>query len=194
MILMIDNYDSFVYNLYQYLLMLGKDVQVVRNDKLTLSDVDELNPEALVISPGPCTPLEAGLSVPVIQEFYGRKPILGICLGHQSIGYAFGATVRRASRVMHGKTSMINHTDQGVFSGLDNPLEVMRYHSLVVDADTLSDNFEITAISEDDGEIMGMRHKKHLLEGIQFHPESIMTPQGMDMLRNFLNDVEAFYS
>lgn len=187
MILMIDNYDSFVYNLYQYFLILGEEVRVVRNDKITAKDVEVLNPSCLVISPGPCTPREAGISVELIQKFYNRFPILGICLGHQSLVYSFGGKVIRAGKVMHGKTSLVKHDNKGVFTGLNNPTEVMRYHSLVAEDVSLPDVFEVTSVAQDDGEIMGIRHKKYPVEGIQFHPESIKTPDGMKMLKNFLD-------
>ena len=184
MLLLIDNYDSFTYNLYQYFCELGAEVVVKRNDELQLADIDRLAPQHLVISPGPCTPNEAGIS-----HFAGRLPILGVCLGHQALGQAFGADVVRAREVMHGKTSAIRHTDSGVFRGLNNPLTVTRYHSLVLDAKTLPDCFEVTAWSERDGmrdEIMGIRHRTLALEGVQFHPESILSEQGHALLSNFL--------
>ena len=189
MILMIDNYDSFTYNIVQYLCELGAEVEVHRNDEITLEQIRRLAPEKIVISPGPCTPNEAGISLAVIDAFAGSIPILGICLGHQSIGQAFGGEVVRAEEVMHGKTSAIHHTGTGVFSGLDNPLEATRYHSLVVAKDSLPDCLQITAWTEKDGEpheIMGFRHKELAVEGVQFHPESIMTEHGHDLLKNFL--------
>lgn len=189
MLLLIDNYDSFTYNLYQYFCELGAEVVVKRNDELQLTDIDRLAPQHLVISPGPCTPNEAGISLAAIAHFAGRLPILGVCLGHQALGQAFGADVVRAREVMHGKTSAIRHTDSGVFRGLNNPLTVTRYHSLVLDAKTLPDCFEVTAWSERDGmrdEIMGIRHRTLALEGVQFHPESILSEQGHALLSNFL--------
>jgi len=189
-ILMIDNYDSFTYNVVQYLGELKADVQVFRNDEITIAEVGALAPEKIVISPGPCTPNEAGISVALVKTFAGKIPILGICLGHQSIGQAFGARVVRARQVMHGKTSSIYHADTGVFRGLSNPLEATRYHSLVVERETLPDCFEITAWTRtEDGqvdEIMGLRHRDYALEGVQFHPESILTEHGHDLLQNFL--------
>jgi anthranilate synthase component 2 len=191
MILMIDNYDSFTYNVVQYLGELKADVKVVRNDEMTVDEVAELAPEKIVISPGPCTPNEAGISVAVIERFAGEIPILGICLGHQSIGQAFGGKVVRAREVMHGKTSPIYHNNTGVFRGLPNPFEATRYHSLVVERESLPDCLEVTAWTEtDDGEmdeIMGFRHRELPVEGVQFHPESILTENGHDMLENFLN-------
>ncbi|WP_036859009.1 anthranilate synthase component II [Porticoccus hydrocarbonoclasticus] len=190
MILMIDNYDSFTYNVVQYLGELKAEVQVFRNDEITIAEVEALAPEKIVISPGPCTPSEAGISVALVKTFAGKIPILGICLGHQSIGQAFGARVVRARQVMHGKTSSIYHADTGVFRGLSNPLEATRYHSLVVERETLPDCFEITAWTRtEDGqedEIMGLRHRDYALEGVQFHPESILTEHGHDLLQNFL--------
>ncbi|PHQ58135.1 MAG: anthranilate/aminodeoxychorismate synthase component II [Porticoccus sp.] len=190
MILMIDNYDSFTYNVVQYLGELKAEVQVFRNDEITIAEVEALAPEKIVISPGPCTPNEAGISVALVKTFAGKIPILGICLGHQSIGQAFGARVVRARQVMHGKTSSIYHADTGVFRGLSNPLEATRYHSLVVERETLPDCFEITAWTRtEDGqvdEIMGLRHRDYALEGVQFHPESILTEHGHDLLQNFL--------
>ncbi|WP_272992722.1 anthranilate synthase component II [Porticoccus hydrocarbonoclasticus] len=189
-ILMIDNYDSFTYNVVQYLGELKAEVQVFRNDEITIAEVEALAPEKIVISPGPCTPSEAGISVALVKTFAGKIPILGICLGHQSIGQAFGARVVRARQVMHGKTSSIYHADTGVFRGLSNPLEATRYHSLVVERETLPDCFEITAWTRtEDGqedEIMGLRHRDYALEGVQFHPESILTEHGHDLLQNFL--------
>ena len=186
MILLIDNYDSFTWNLYQYFCELGADVQVKRNDELTLSQIDALQPQKIVISPGPCTPDDAGISLDVIRHYAGHMPILGVCLGHQAMAQAFGATVVRAAKVMHGKTSPIHHTGQGVFQGLANPLTVTRYHSLLIDPATLPDGFEVTAWSETQ-EIMGIRHTVWDLEGVQFHPESILSEQGHQLLANFLN-------
>ena len=185
MILMIDNYDSFTYNLVQYFGELGADVKVVRNDEIDLAEVARLKPERIVISPGPCTPNEAGVSVPLIKEFAGKVPLLGVCLGHQSIGQAFGGHIVRAKTLMHGKTSLVHHKDIGVFHGLPNPFTATRYHSLVIERETLPDCLEITAWT-DDGEIMGVRHKTLAVEGVQFHPESILTEHGHDLLRNFL--------
>ena len=191
MILMIDNYDSFTYNIVQYLAELKVDVKVYRNDELTLADIERLSPEKIVISPGPCTPNEAGVSVDTIKNFAGKIPILGICLGHQSIGQAFGGQIVRAKQVMHGKTSLIHHGDSGVFKNLSNPFQATRYHSLVIDQTTLPDCLEVTAWTENaDGrldEIMGVRHKELCIEGVQFHPESILTQHGHDLLSNFLN-------
>jgi anthranilate synthase component 2 len=191
MILMIDNYDSFTYNIVQYLAELKADVKVYRNDELTLSDIERLSPEKIVISPGPCTPTEAGVSVDTIKTFAGQIPILGICLGHQSIGQAFGGQIVRAKQVMHGKTSLIHHGDSGVFKNLSNPFQATRYHSLVIEQTTLPDCLEVTAWTENtDGrldEIMGVRHKELSIEGVQFHPESILTQHGHDLLSNFLN-------
>ena len=190
MVLMIDNYDSFTYNLVQYLQALGADVKVVRNDELSVAQIEALNPSAIVISPGPCTPNEAGVSVDVIRELGDRIPILGVCLGHQSIGQAYGGDVVRAGRIMHGKTSRIHHQGKGVFAGLPDCYEATRYHSLVIDQGTLPDTLEITAWTEnDDGtieEIMGLRHREYPVEGVQFHPESILTEHGHALLRNFL--------
>lgn len=185
MILLIDNYDSFTWNLYQYFCELGAHVEVRRNDELTLADIEMLAPQKMVISPGPCTPDESGISLEVIAHYAGKLPILGVCLGHQAIAQSFGATIVRAARVMHGKTSPITHSGSGVFSGLNNPLTVTRYHSLVIDPPTLPDCFEVTAWSES-GEIMGIRHKAWDLEGVQFHPESILSEQGHQLLENFL--------
>jgi anthranilate synthase component 2 len=190
MLLMIDNYDSFTYNLVQYLGELGADVRVYRNDKITLQEIESLQPEKIVISPGPCTPTEAGVSVETIRQFAGRIPILGVCLGHQSIGQAFGGRIVHARKIMHGKTSLIHHGGAGVFRGLPNPFEATRYHSLVIEADTLPECLEVTAWTTDDhggvDEIMGVRHKELAVEGVQFHPESILTGCGHDLLRNFL--------
>ncbi|EGV19287.1 anthranilate synthase component II [Thiocapsa marina] len=190
MLLMIDNYDSFTYNLVQYLGELGAEVRVVRNDELSLEEAIALAPERIVISPGPCTPNEAGISVPLIKAMAGRVPILGVCLGHQSIGQAFGGNIIKAPSVMHGKTSAIHHTNVGVFNGLDNPFEATRYHSLVIEQETLPECLEVTAWTETaEGEreaIMGVRHRALAVEGVQFHPESILTKHGHDLLRNFL--------
>jgi anthranilate synthase component 2 len=190
MILMIDNYDSFTYNVVQYLAELKVDVHVYRNDEITIAEIEQLAPEKIVISPGPCTPNEAGISVACIEAFAGKIPILGICLGHQSIGQAFGGNVIRAKQVMHGKTSMIHHNDTGVFKGLSNPFEATRYHSLVIEQQSLPDCLEINAWTEtEDGtldEIMGVRHRSLAVEGVQFHPESILTEHGHDMLNNFI--------
>lgn len=185
MLLMIDNYDSFTYNLVQYLGELGEEIKVFRNDKITIAEIERLGPEKIVISPGPCTPKEAGISVEVIRHFSGKLPILGVCLGHQSIGAAFGGDIIRAQRLMHGKTSLIYHDGKTVFEGLRNPFEATRYHSLLIKKETLPDCFEITAWTDLD-EIMGIRHKEFILEGVQFHPESILTKAGKDLLKNFL--------
>ncbi len=190
MLLMIDNYDSFTYNLVQYLGELGADVQVYRNDNISVQEIEALQPQRIVISPGPCTPNEAGVSIETIKQFAGRVPILGVCLGHQSIGQAFGGRIGHARAIMHGKTSMIYHSDTGVFKGLPNPFEATRYHSLVIEPDSLPDCLEVTAWTEDDSgtvdEIMGVRHKTLAVEGVQFHPESILTDCGHDLLKNFL--------
>ena len=185
MLLMIDNYDSFTYNLVQYLGELGEDVRVYRNDKITLQQIEDLRPDRIVISPGPCTPKEAGVSVETIRQFAGRMPILGVCLGHQSLGVAFGGEVIRAQRLMHGKTSMISHDGKTIFHGLPNPFEATRYHSLLVNPKNLPDCLEISAKTAE-GEIMGLRHRTLGVEGVQFHPESILTKSGKDLLRNFL--------
>ena len=182
---MIDNYDSFTYNLVQYLGELGQDVQVYRNDEIDLKKVAELKPQYIVISPGPCTPNEAGISVPLIHEFAGKIPLLGVCLGHQSIGQAFGGHIIKAKTLMHGKTSLIHHKSIGVFSKLPNPYTATRYHSLVIERETMPDCLEITAWT-DDGEIMGVKHKTLAVEGVQFHPESILTEHGHDLLNNFI--------
>ena len=191
MLLMIDNYDSFTYNVVQYLGELGADVHVVRNDEIAVSDIEALAPDKIVISPGPCTPNEAGISMAVIERYAGRLPLLGICLGHQSIGQVFGGVVVRARQVMHGKTSPIHHRGEGVFRGLSQPFEATRYHSLVVEKDSLPDCLEVTAWTETDSgevdEIMGLRHREFAVEGVQFHPESILTAHGHDLLRNFLD-------
>ncbi|WP_196208048.1 aminodeoxychorismate synthase component 2 [Citrobacter sp. Res13-Sevr-PEB04-36] len=186
MILLIDNYDSFTWNLYQYFCELGAEVLVRRNDELTLAQIDALSPQKIVISPGPCTPDDAGISLDVIRHYAGKISMLGVCLGHQAMAQAFGASVVRAAKVMHGKTSPITHTGQGVFQGLANPLTVTRYHSLVVAPETLPACFEVTAWSETQ-EIMGIRHREWDLEGVQFHPESILSEQGHQLLANFLN-------
>lgn len=190
MLLMIDNYDSFTYNLVQYFGELGADVRVYRNDQITLDEVEELAPDHIVISPGPCTPNEAGISVPLIQRFAGRIPILGVCLGHQSIGQAFGGRIVHAREIMHGKTSLVHHRNAGVFQGLPSPFEATRYHSLVIEKETMPDCLEITAWTETESgemdEIMGVRHKTLAVEGVQFHPESILTAHGHALLANFL--------
>ena len=188
MILMIDNYDSFTYNLVQYLGELGAEVRVMRNDAITLDQIEESRPAAVVISPGPCTPNEAGVSVPLLKRFAGRFPILGVCLGHQSLGAAFGAEVVRAERIMHGKTSPIEHDGRTIFAGLSNPFDATRYHSLVVRRETLPACLEVSAWTKE-GEIMGLRHRQHPLEGVQFHPESILTIEGKRLLANFLGRV-----
>ena len=185
MILMVDNYDSFTYNLVQYLGELGADVVVHRNDKITLKEIEDMSPERIVISPGPCTPEKAGISIEVAKHFAGKVPLLGVCLGHQSIAHAFGGRIIKAGKLMHGKTSMVKHDGKKLFLGLPNPFEATRYHSLVLDRETVPDGFDITAES-DDGEIMGLRHRKMPIEGVQFHPESILTTSGKDLLKNFL--------
>jgi anthranilate synthase component 2 len=184
-LLLIDNYDSFTYNLYQYLCELGADVRVVRNDKTSLAEIEAMAPERLVVSPGPCTPREAGISVEVIRHFAGRMPILGVCLGHQCIGEAFGARVEGAGEIKHGKMSTIEHDGHGVLRGLPSPFEAIRYHSLAIVPESVPDCLEVSARSES-GVIMGVRHREHAVEGVQFHPESIMTGVGKDLLRNFL--------
>ena len=189
-VVMVDNYDSFTYNLVQYFGELGADVEVVRNDQVSVDDIRQMAPDKIVISPGPCTPNEAGISVATIKKFAGQLPILGVCLGHQSIGHAFGGKIVHAKSIMHGKTSLVDHQSTGVFKGLKNPFAATRYHSLVIDQATLPDCLEITAWTQetDDSieEIMGVRHKQLDIEGVQFHPESILTEFGHDMLRNFL--------
>lgn len=194
MILMIDNYDSFTYNLVQYLGELGADIAVHRNDEITLAEIEALSPERIILSPGPCTPNEAGISLDVIHHFQGQLPILGVCLGHQSIGQAFGGKIIRAKEIMHGKTSLMHHSNVGIFNGLTNPYEATRYHSLVIEQDSLPDCLEVTAWTEAaDGsldEIMGIRHKEYAIEGVQFHPESILTEHGHDLLQNFLDRVD----
>lgn len=191
MILMIDNYDSFTYNIVQYLGELGAEVEVFRNDAITLEQIEQMAPEKIVVSPGPCTPSEAGVSIEVINKFAGLIPILGVCLGHQAIGQAFGGDIVRARQVMHGKLSPVYHADSGVFKGLQNPVTVTRYHSLVIDQKTLPDCLEVTAWTQrEDGsvdEIMGVRHKTLAVEGVQFHPESILSEQGHQLLKNFLD-------
>ena len=192
MLLLIDNYDSFTWNLYQYLCELGAEVSVVRNDRITLAEIAEMAPSGIVVSPGPCTPREAGISNDVIRHFGTRLPVLGVCLGHQCIGHAYGATVDRAGEIRHGKTSPIHHDGKGVFAGLPSPFEAIRYHSLVIYPETLPDCLEITAWT-DNGLIMGVRHKTLPVEGVQFHPESIMTAVGHDLLRNYLRQVADFH-
>nr|WP_239559228.1 aminodeoxychorismate/anthranilate synthase component II [Sporohalobacter salinus] len=182
---MIDNYDSFTYNLVQYCGQLGVDIKVQRNDKITIEEIKELNPEKIIISPGPCTPLEAGISNDVVRNFKGEIPILGICLGHQCIGHVFGANIIRAENLMHGKTSEIHHNEEGIFTDVEVPFIATRYHSLIIERTTIPDCFEITAWTEDD-EIMGIRHKEYDIVGLQFHPESILTKAGHDLLANFL--------
>ena len=184
MLLMIDNYDSFTYNLVQYLGEIGEELKVFRNDKITLAEIEKLNPEGIIISPGPCTPKEAGISIDTIKHFAGRIPILGVCLGHQSIGEAFGGDVIRADMLMHGKTSMIYHDGRTIFEGLENPFVATRYHSLIIKRSTLPSCLEVSAETKD-GVIMGVRHREFMVEGVQFHPESILTTVGKDLLRNF---------
>jgi anthranilate synthase/aminodeoxychorismate synthase-like glutamine amidotransferase len=186
MVLLIDNYDSFTYNLAQYLGELGEEVQVVRNDKITVEEVERLRPARIVISPGPCTPTEAGVSCQVISRLAGRIPILGVCLGHQCIGAAFGGRIVRAGRLMHGKTSLVRHDERTLYRNLPNPFEATRYHSLLVERESLPACLEVSAETAE-GEIMGLRHREHLVEGVQFHPESILTRAGKDLLRNFLS-------
>ncbi|MBI2917510.1 MAG: aminodeoxychorismate/anthranilate synthase component II [Chloroflexi bacterium] len=186
MLLLIDNYDSFTYNLYQYLSELGQEVTVVRNDKATLADIEALAPERIVISPGPCTPAEAGISPQVIRHFGRRIPLLGVCLGHQCIGYAYGGKVGPAGEIKHGKMSLVHHDAKGVFRGLPNPFEAIRYHSLAIYREGFPECLEVTAWT-DNGVIMGVRHRQYPMEGVQFHPESIMTAVGKDLLRNFLS-------
>ncbi len=186
MILMIDNYDSFTYNLVQYMGELGAELEVYRNDRISIEEIEKQAPSKIVISPGPCTPSKAGISKEVVRHFAGKIPLLGVCLGHQSVAEAFGGDIIKARKLMHGKTSMIQHDGKTVFQGLPNPFEATRYHSLVVNRKTLPDCFEITAES-DDGEIMGIRHKELVIEGVQFHPESILTIHGKDLLKNFID-------
>ena len=193
MLLLIDNYDSFTWNLYQYLAELGAAVQVIRNDQITLEEIADLQPAGIVISPGPCTPREAGISNAVVRHFGPQLPVLGVCLGHQCIGDAYGATVDRAGEIRHGKTSLIHHDGQGVFANLPNPFEAIRYHSLVIYPETLPDCLTATAWT-DNGLIMGVRHQTLPIEGIQFHPESIMTAVGHDLLRNYLRQVDQFHA
>ena len=188
MLLMIDNYDSFTYNLVQYLGELGQVIKVCRNDQITADEVAALSPERIVISPGPCSPVEAGVSNEIIRRFAGRVPLLGVCLGHQCIGHVFGGEVVRAPRVMHGKTSMIHHDGKTIYQGLPNPFEATRYHSLIIRRETMPRCLEVTA-ETDQGEVMGVRHKEHPVEGVQFHPESILTEAGKDLLRNFLEAI-----
>ena len=189
MLLMIDNYDSFTYNLVQYLAEIGQEVKVVRNDQISIKEINKLNPQYIVISPGPCTPKEAGISLELIEAFKGKIPILGVCLGHQSIGQAFGGKIIHAQTIMHGKTSKISHNNKGVFSSIKNPFIATRYHSLVIDRESLPDCFDITAWT-DDNEIMGIKHKELAIEGVQFHPESILSEYGHDLLKNFLDQNE----
>ena len=189
MLLMIDNYDSFTYNLVQYLAEIGQEVEVVRNDKISIEEINKLNPRYIVISPGPCTPNEAGISLELIEAFKGKIPILGVCLGHQSIGQAFGGKIVHAQTIMHGKTSKISHNNKGVFRGIKNPFIATRYHTLVVEKQTLPNCFDITAWT-DDNEIMGIKHKELAIEGVQFHPESILSEHGHDLLKNFLDQNE----
>ncbi|GAW91309.1 aminodeoxychorismate/anthranilate synthase component II [Calderihabitans maritimus] len=186
MILLIDNYDSFIYNLFQYLGELGEETEVYRNDSITLEDIETMKPDHIIISPGPCTPNEAGISVEVVKKFAGRIPILGVCLGHQCIGQAFGAEVVRAERLMHGKTSLVFHDNKTIFTGLKNPLQATRYHSLILRKETLPSCLEVSAVTAQ-GEIMAVRHRELPVEGVQFHPEAILTEQGHDLLKNFLS-------
>jgi anthranilate synthase component 2 len=190
MLLMLDNYDSFTYNLVQYFAELGQDVKVFRNDKISVAEIDEMKPDYIVISPGPCTPNEAGISLEIVHYFQGKIPLLGVCLGHQSIAQAFGGKIIHAKKIMHGKTSKIGHDNQGVFANLSNPFTATRYHSLVVERESCPECFDITAWSTDDNEIMGIKHKTLPIEGVQFHPESILTEHGHDLLKNFLETHE----
>ena len=190
MLLMIDNYDSFTYNLYQYLCELGAEVEVARNDKISLEEIQDMSPEGIIISPGPSTPLEAGISNDVISQFGPNTPTLGVCLGHQCIGHVYGAKVDQAGEIRHGKTSMVSHSGAGVLAGLPNPFQAIRYHSLVVFPETMPDTLEVTAQTEN-GLVMGLRHKDYPIEGVQFHPESILTPDGKHLLQNFLDKVSA---
>ncbi|HCL56168.1 MAG TPA: anthranilate/aminodeoxychorismate synthase component II [Spirochaetia bacterium] len=192
MLLMIDNYDSFTYNLVQYFGELGEEVEVKRNDEITIDEIRKISPAKLVISPGPCSPKDAGISVETIKNFAGKIPILGVCLGHQSIGYAYGANIIKAKALMHGKTSFIFHSNEGVFKNIENPFEATRYHSLAIEKATLHPDFKITAWTQD-GEIMGIKHKTILLEGVQFHPESILTQEGKKLLKNFLTSADEFW-
>jgi anthranilate synthase component II len=189
MILLIDNYDSFTYNLYQYFGELGEEIIVKRNDELTLSDIEQLAPEAIVISPGPGRPEQAGICIDVIQNLYKKYPILGICLGHQAIGYSFGAKIVKAENIMHGKVSKVLHSGNGLFTSLPQEIDVMRYHSLVIQKDTLSSDFDVLASSTDDEEIMAIKHREHSLYGMQFHPESVGTVDGKQLLKQFLNEL-----
>ena len=186
MVLLIDNYDSFTYNLVQQIGAFGTDIEVARNDKITIAEIEKKSPSHIIISPGPCTPKEGGISNSVIKDFAGKVPILGVCLGHQCIAYTFGAEIMRSRRIMHGKTSMIHHDSKAIFNGLTNPFEATRYHSLIINKETLPDSFEITAFADED-EIMGIRHKEIPLEGVQFHPESFLTVQGSKLIKNFLD-------
>jgi para-aminobenzoate synthetase component 2 len=185
MILMIDNYDSFTYNVVQYLGELGADIKVYRNDKISVAEIEKLNPERIVVSPGPCTPDKAGISMEAVKAFSGKIPIMGICLGHQSLVQAYGGKIIKAKKLMHGKTSKVHHDGKTIFKGLDNPFVATRYHSLIVEPSTLPDCFEVSAWTDED-EIMGVRHKEIFIEGVQFHPESILTKCGKDLLNNFL--------
>lgn len=185
MILMIDNFDSFTYNLVQYFLELGEEVKVVRNNEITVDDIATIAPDCIVISPGPKCPSKAGISIETIKKYTGKVPILGVCLGHQSMGEAYGGKIVKAKKLMHGKTSMIKHDGKGIYKGIENPMQAIRYHSLAIDESTLPDCLEVTARAED-GEIMGIRHKEHLVVGMQYHPESILSPSGMQLLKNFI--------
>lgn len=191
MLLFIDNYDSFTYNIVQYFTELGQEVAVRRNDDITLEEIEALNPQYLVIGPGPCSPKEAGISVAAMRHFAGRLPIMGVCLGHQTIGEAFGGRIVRAKTLMHGKVSPVSHSGKGMFKGLPNPATCTRYHSLVIDRNTMPECLEVTAWTED-GEIMGVRHKEYAVEGVQFHPEALLTEHGHDMLNNFLIEFQNF--
>lgn len=186
MIFLLDNYDSFTFNLYQYLAELGEEVLVRRNDEITISEIRKLNPQGIVISPGPCDPSKAGISVKLVKELYKEYPILGVCLGHQCIGEAFGARIVKAPRIMHGKTSMIRHDGKGIFKGIPLPFKATRYHSLIIDPSSLPAEIEVSAFAERDDEIMGIRHKVYPIEGVQFHPESILTLEGKKLLKNFI--------
>jgi anthranilate synthase component 2 len=192
-LLMIDNYDSFTYNLVQYFNMLGQEVKVVKNDEISPNDIDDMDIDAIVISPGPCSPKEAGISVDVIKAYKEKYPILGVCLGHQSIGYAFGANIIKAKKLMHGKTSLISHDKAGLYEGLPNPFKAVRYHSLVIDKNTLPEEFVVDAVSEDE-DIMGIRHETLPIFGVQFHPESIVSEHGFDILKNFLEKAKLSYN
>jgi anthranilate synthase component 2 len=192
-LLMIDNYDSFTYNLVQYFNMLGQEVKVVKNDEISPNDIDDMDIDAIVISPGPCSPKEAGISVDVIKAYKEKYPILGVCLGHQSIGYAFGANIIKAKKLMHGKTSLISHDKVGLYEGLPNPFKAVRYHSLVIDKNTLPEEFVVDAVSEDE-DIMGIRHETLPIFGVQFHPESIVSEHGFDILKNFLEKAKLSYN